>query len=64
MYGQYTSASDYFTVRRTKASVKSIVNAFTSTNMDENDYPQLLLRMVNLMMVNLMDALTIKVFIM
>ena len=32
MYGQYTSASDYFTVSRTHASVKSIVNAFTSTN--------------------------------
>ena len=31
MYGQYTSASDYFTVSRTHASVKSIVNAFTST---------------------------------
>ena len=31
MYGQYTSASDYFTVRRTKASVKIIDNAFTST---------------------------------
>lgn len=42
MYGQYTSASDYFTVRRTKASVKSIVNAFTSTNMDENDYPAII----------------------
>ena len=42
MYGQYTSASDYFTVSRTKASVKSIVNAFTSTNMNENEYPAII----------------------
>ena len=42
MYGQYTSASDYFTVSRTHASVKSIVNAFTSTNMEENDYPAII----------------------
>ena len=42
MYGQYTSASDYFTVSRTKASVKSIVNAFTSTNMKENEYPAII----------------------
>ena len=42
MYGQYTSASDYFTVSRTHASVKSIVNAFTSTNMKEDEYPAII----------------------
>ncbi len=42
MYGQYTSASDYFTVSRTHASVNSIVNAFTSTNMKEDEYPAII----------------------
>ena len=42
MYGQYTSASDYFTVSRTHASVKRIVNAFTSTNMKEDEYPAII----------------------
>ena len=42
MYGQYTSASDYFTVSRTQASVKDIVNAFTSTNIDASSYPAII----------------------
>ena len=42
MYGHYTSASDSFTVSRTHASVKSIVNAFTSTNMKEDEYPAII----------------------
>ena len=36
MYGQYTSASDYFTVQRLAVSVDNILNTFTSTNIPEN----------------------------
>ena len=40
MYGQYTSASDYFTVGRTNVTTDNIKNAFTSTTVTGNNYPE------------------------
>ena len=42
MYGQYTSASDYFTVGRTNVTTDNIKNAFTSTTVTGNDYPKII----------------------
>ena len=42
MYGQYTSASDYFTVGRTKVTTDNIKNAFTSTTVTGNNYPKII----------------------
>ena len=42
MYGQYTSASDYFTVGRTNVTTDSIKNAFTSTTVTGNNYPKII----------------------
>ncbi len=42
MYGQYTSASDYFTVGRTNVTTDNIKNAFTSTTVTGNNYPKII----------------------
>ena len=42
MYGQYTSASDYFTVGRTNVTTTNIKNAFTSTTVTGNNYPKII----------------------
>ena len=42
MYGQYTSASDYFTVGRTNVSTTNIKNAFTSTTVTGTAYPKII----------------------
>ena len=42
MYGQYTSASDYFVVSRASAKTTDIKNAFTSTTVTGNNYPSLI----------------------
>ena len=42
MYGQYTSASDYFTVGRTNVTTDNIKNAFTSTIVTGNNYPKII----------------------
>ena len=42
MYGQYTSASDYFVVSRASAKTTDIKNAFTSTTVTGNNYPSII----------------------
>ena len=42
MYGQYTSASDYFFVSRASAKTTDIKNAFTSTTVTGNNYPSII----------------------
>ena len=64
MYGQYTSASDYFTVGRTNVTTDNIKNAFTSTTVTGNNYPKIITEGGMLMMDMILVNSTIKVLTM